>query len=315
MKAFVSSFYIASKEYKGNNSVKRRLNSTVKFHIELWRFVSLMLYIDSETFRLPLYHMCSNQQYVPNLIFRPDASTWKIGVTFRLPRDPSKVIFHSAYRLPFTGPDLDNDQLREQGIPTPAARDPSYHNAYEYLGQLFGALISIWLLSDDISRHETSKGSLIEEAQTSHCDRIPFLALVGDNEASLSWARSERTNSCAAYNANIADAWLRIHAQMTLVSCTHLAGTSMGGADNLSRNLPDVQGELKESIFIDPHEMFATRGVNIDELFMLFDPTAGQNQSKMHDAFLRIHNILQAFLPVLPTPCQHEINTILYRVK
>jgi hypothetical protein len=294
MKPFVNGFYMESKKFHGGASQLRSLSSLCKFHIEIWRFMALMLYIDPETFRLPLYRMRSIDRQVPRLLYQPDASPWKLGVTFRHPRNTDKIIFHSALNLPFAGPDLSNEELTAQGIPIPLARLPDYHNAYEYFGQLFGALIAIHLINiGALHRFEDPEGPYL--AQIEHSGNVASLALIGDNVAALKWARDERANSTAAFNANLADAWLRVHTQMTLVSATHLAGVAMGSSDNLSRNKADIHNELVDSEFVDPHIIFP----RIHELFTLFDPTIGQNQDKYHTAFFKIHEILHS---IIPTP-------------
>jgi hypothetical protein len=295
MKPFVAPFYAQARKYGGNKLIKKTLSSYCKFLIEIWRFIGLMLYLDPETFRLPLYTLRTDMFTTPRLLTVVDASPWKVMVTIRLPNAPSKIQWHSEFHLPYDPLDVPNDDYRTlfpSKTDWPISRDPGYQNSREYQGQIFGFIIAIGIMN----RYPEMFGP------NDHSGNIPFFAfsLKGDNASALQWAEKERTSSLSAWYANVVEAWLRVHCQMRVVSIEHMPGIHMGVTDKRSRNDHSLDGELNASTEIFPQDVLG----NIKDVFRLCDPSYDKrNQPRPRETFLKIHELMLPLCPIQPSCC------------
>jgi len=79
MQPFVGAFYTQLKQFR-NTSAQHSFNSNSRFCIEIWRIVSVMLFIDRNSLAIPLLSVAHHPNLGVDCITKTDASPWKIVV-------------------------------------------------------------------------------------------------------------------------------------------------------------------------------------------------------------------------------------------
>jgi hypothetical protein len=188
----------------------RKPNETVKFCIDMWRIISLMLYADPSWFNSKISGITGYRYergaYVKNCIsVISDASPWKLGAAI-WESESGKFLCYTSYALPFV------DELEK------------YQNLREYLG----LLLSLILVR--VHYRDTE---------------IKDIEWTNDNTTALSWAEDNKCASSYVHFANVIMSWFQIYTGINVARVNRIPGKDMGFIDDLSR---DVNNTLRSTV-------------------------------------------------------------------
>ena len=192
--------------------------------IELWRIITMILFVDKEAYNISLEDFCRSYQHlltfsnekwmaIEHLEAKPqlriaitsDAGPHFIGATIHevnLLSGQLTLLAYTTVHVPFDDP----------------------NNRYQGLREYLGLLVSLLLI-------QTYK--LKRNLQTTKTD----VEWYGDNTGALSWADTNKAKSRVAQCANLLVTWFPIVTNMNLSFTQHISGDEMikRGVDALSR--------------------------------------------------------------------------------
>jgi len=198
MRAFVSP--IQSMMILGNDKSKnwsKIPTSNAKFCIEIWRLVSILLWLNPNKFSVKLTSISKHPIYTLQRTIISDAGPTQICSALYF-QNSSTLQCYTKFKLPF----IDHLNL--------------YQNIREYIG----LIICLILLK-------------LHSSHTEPC----FITWNTDSSTALSWAESNKVKSLCGQAANLATIWFQIYSGYHLSNVVHIPGITMDCIDRASRNL------------------------------------------------------------------------------
>ena len=174
----------------------------VKFCIDMWRIISLILYINPSFFNIEIIsltgHCIVNNLYVyDEFITISDASP--IGICGAIiDRHSKSFICYTFIPILFVDP------------------DGRYQGLREYLG-----VLTVLLLVKIYYKNSKTRS----------------IKWISDNTGALSWATKNRCTSSHGHAANIITAWFQVYSSFHIHQVEHIPGVNMGFIDDVSRKV------------------------------------------------------------------------------
>jgi hypothetical protein len=186
----------------GKNRYSYLPSEQVKFCIDMWRIVSLILYINPLFFNNDILsltgHCIVNNVYVyDEFITISDASPYGICGAI-IDKYSKSFICYTFIPILFKDPDGKFQGLRE------------------YLG-----VLTVLLLVKIYFKNSNTRS----------------IKWISDNTGALSWAKKNRCTSSHGHAANIITAWFQIYSSYHIHQVAHIPGVNMGFIDDISRKV------------------------------------------------------------------------------
>jgi len=188
----------------------KRPSASIKFCIDMWRIVAILLYKDNSFFNRKIVsltgHCYNGITYIVDcLIIISDASPWKVGAAI-INAHSGEFICYTSYKLSYID------------------KENRYQNIREYTGKFAG----LCLLSKYYKKPSTTN-----------------VKWINDNAAAVKWAEKNKCASQQGHIVNIVMAWFQIYASYNVTRVDRIPGKDMGFIDDISR---DVYHPLMDKI-------------------------------------------------------------------
>ncbi len=199
LSAFVHPFHSMT----GIGEHVRRPSASIKFCIDMWRIVALLLYADesflNKTIISTTGHCEVDNLYVSTCIsVISDAGPNQVGAAI-LDKNTGMFLCYTKFKFSFD--DINN----------------KFQNIREYLGQLISCiLVYTYFKGKDISYNN--------------------IEWTNDSTTAVSWARTNKCSSAQGHFANIIMSWFQIYSSFTVTQVMRIPGKDMGFIDDMSRN-------------------------------------------------------------------------------
>ena len=234
-----------------------KVRPEAKFAIEVWRWISVILFLKPEALAVSMHHVARNEPEYPRER-REGLGTWEII------SDASPWKLCAVQRDSVTGTMMAWTTL---DLPFDSG---AFQNVREYLGLLLGLILL---------NHKQKENN---ETHGRHGVRW-----VGDNVAALKWARTNKVKSKAGQVSNLAVVWAQVYGNFEISETVHEAGTNMGEVDGATRD--KVLTNLLPELFVDVQS-----SPGVMDLYQLCDPTNKEHTIDNFEAFEKVHAHLGA---------------------
>lgn len=244
--------------------IVRRISPAARFCVEMWRVGTALMWMLPDRMSVPIFSTLPNY-HSKNLrgYIQTDAGK-------------NKTLSGSENRIGSVLWSADRSvALAHCSYVLPFREDVGvlFQNCREYIGLLLGKIMASTYFGDG--------------------DRtvvVPLLWL-GDNQSALRWASSEKAKSRGAQFSCMAHTWFDMMSVISVRECEYVPTGLMGAADDLSRN------KLFNPILASSSEI-SLDVPWVNGLFTLCDPASGEDVADHHEAFLAIHSLLAANIPL-----------------